>query len=86
MWVLSGMEVVVGGGGGGGGGGGIGQDQSRLNTAVQQQLNLDSVKTRAISLFNAISRILEDLDLITRRNSAPKWFVLFFLFLKNIKA
>lgn len=46
----------------------------RLNPALQQQLNLDSVKTRAISLFKAISRILEDLDAIARTNSAPKWF------------
>ncbi|CAK9146102.1 unnamed protein product [Ilex paraguariensis] len=45
----------------------------RLNTAVQQQLNLDSVKTRAISLFKAISRILEELDAIARTNSVPKW-------------
>ncbi|KAJ9537562.1 hypothetical protein OSB04_030295 [Centaurea solstitialis] len=45
----------------------------RLNPAVQQQLNLESVKTRAISLFKAISRILEDFDLIARTNSVPKW-------------
>ncbi|XP_021996995.1 mediator of RNA polymerase II transcription subunit 8 isoform X1 [Helianthus annuus] len=45
----------------------------RLNTAVQQQLNLESVKTRAISLFKAISRILEDFDLLARTNSVPKW-------------
>ncbi|KAH6793369.1 mediator subunit 8 [Perilla frutescens var. hirtella] len=58
-----------------------GQDQQqppakvveRLNPALQQQLNLDSVKTRAISLFKAISRILEDLDAIARTNAAPKW-------------
>ena len=47
----------------------------RLNPAVQQQLNLESVKTRAISLFKAISRILEDFDLIARTNSVPKWLV-----------
>lgn len=67
------MEVVVGG-----------QDQQqqqpkvvseRLNQAVQQQLNLESVKTRAISLFKAISRILEDFDAIARTNSVPKWYV-----------
>lgn len=45
----------------------------RLNQAVQQQLNLESVKTRAISLFKAISRILEDFDAIARTNAVPKW-------------
>ncbi|PWA63511.1 mediator subunit 8 [Artemisia annua] len=45
----------------------------RLNPAVQQQLNLESVKTRAISLFKAITRILEDFDIIARTNSNPKW-------------
>lgn len=45
----------------------------RLNLAVQQQLNLESVKTRAISLFKAISRILEDFDAFARTNSVPKW-------------
>ncbi|KAL2243107.1 UNVERIFIED_CONTAM: Mediator of RNA polymerase II transcription subunit 8 [Sesamum indicum] len=45
----------------------------RLNPALQQQLNLDSVKTRAISLFKAISRILEDFDTIARTNAVPKW-------------
>lgn len=45
----------------------------RLNPAVQQQLNLESVKTRAISLFKAISRILEDFDAIARTNAVPKW-------------
>ncbi|XP_047947756.1 mediator of RNA polymerase II transcription subunit 8 isoform X3 [Salvia hispanica] len=57
-----------------------GQDQQppakvveRLNPALQQQLNLDSVKTRAISLFKAISRILEELDAIARANATPKW-------------
>lgn len=53
----------------------------RLNPAVQQQLNLDSVKTRAISLFKAISRILEEFDAIARTNSVPKWLGLSFLFL-----
>lgn len=46
----------------------------RLNQAVQQQLNLDSVKTRAISLFKAISRILEDFDAIAHTNASPKWY------------
>lgn len=45
----------------------------RLNPAVQQQLNLESVKTRANSLFKAVSRILEDFDLLARTNSVPKW-------------
>ncbi|KAL8466544.1 hypothetical protein ACS0TY_035564 [Phlomoides rotata] len=64
-------------------GGAGGQDQQqqpaparaveRLNPAVQQQLNLDSVKTRAISLYKAISRILEDFDAIARTNAVPKW-------------
>ncbi|XP_021720309.1 mediator of RNA polymerase II transcription subunit 8-like isoform X2 [Chenopodium quinoa] len=45
----------------------------KLNSAVQQQLNLESVKTRAISLFKAISRILEDFDVLSRSNALPKW-------------
>ncbi|KAH7865948.1 hypothetical protein Vadar_013448 [Vaccinium darrowii] len=45
----------------------------RLNQAVQQQLNLDSVKTRAVSLFKAISRILEEIDHLARSNAVPKW-------------
>ncbi|KAL3631943.1 hypothetical protein CASFOL_024927 [Castilleja foliolosa] len=45
----------------------------RLNPAVQQQLNLESVKTRAISLFKAISRILEDFNAIGATNAVPKW-------------
>ncbi|GAB2292916.1 hypothetical protein Dimus_027145 [Dionaea muscipula] len=45
----------------------------RLSSAVQQQLNLESVRTRAISLYKAISRILEDLDAFARSNSVPKW-------------
>ncbi|EEF48724.1 conserved hypothetical protein [Ricinus communis] len=45
----------------------------RLNPAVQQQLNLESVKTRAISLFKAISRILEEFDAYARSNANPKW-------------
>lgn len=46
----------------------------RLNPALQQQLNLDTVKTRAISLFKAISRILEELDALARLNATPKWY------------
>ncbi|KAF5194860.1 mediator of RNA polymerase II transcription subunit 8-like, partial [Thalictrum thalictroides] len=71
--------MIVGGGSGGGGG----QDQSQqqppkvvvesLNPAVQQQLNLESVKTRAVGLYKTISRILEDFDNIARTNSTPKW-------------
>lgn len=49
------------------------QQQERLNQAVQQQLNLEQVKTRAISLFKAISRILEDFDAYARTNTTPKW-------------
>ncbi|XP_062108966.1 mediator of RNA polymerase II transcription subunit 8 isoform X2 [Humulus lupulus] len=45
----------------------------RLNDAVQQQLNLESVKTRASSLFKSISRILEDFDVYARTNTSPKW-------------
>lgn len=45
----------------------------RLNQALQQQLNLESVKTRAISLFKAITRILEDFDAYSRTNTTPKW-------------
>ncbi|CAA7409322.1 unnamed protein product [Spirodela intermedia] len=45
----------------------------RLNPALQQQLNLESVRTRALGLSNAISRILEDFDTIARTNAVPKW-------------
>ncbi|GFZ04402.1 mediator subunit 8 [Actinidia rufa] len=45
----------------------------RLNSAVQQQLYLDSVKTRAISLFKAITRIIDDMDALARSNSVAKW-------------
>lgn len=81
---MAGMEGAAGGGGGGV------QEQpqpqqpaaravERLNPALQQQLNLESVKTRAISLFKAISRILEDLDIISRTNAVPKWLLYFTL-------
>jgi hypothetical protein len=46
----------------------------RLNQAVQQQLNLEAVKTRAISLFKAISRIIDDFDAYGRTNTTPKWY------------
>nr|XP_023918166.1 mediator of RNA polymerase II transcription subunit 8 isoform X2 [Quercus suber] len=49
------------------------QQVERLNQAVQQQLNLDAVKTRALSLFKAISRILDDFDAYARTNTTPKW-------------
>lgn len=45
----------------------------RLNPALQQQLNLESVRTRALGLSNAISRILEEFDAIARTNAVPKW-------------
>lgn len=51
----------------------------RLNQAVQQQLNLESLKTRAISLFKAITRILEDFDAYSRTNTTPKWSSLLLL-------
>lgn len=47
----------------------------RLNDAVQQQLNLESVKTRALSLIKAISRILEDFDVFARTNTTPKLYL-----------
>ncbi|CAJ1954920.1 unnamed protein product [Sphenostylis stenocarpa] len=56
-----------------GGGGAGGEGEERLNQAVQQQLNLQQVKTRAISLFKAISRILEDFEAYARTNTTPKW-------------
>lgn len=45
----------------------------RLNSALQQQLNLDSVKARADGLYKAVSRILQDFDLFARNNATPKW-------------
>ncbi|GMI73096.1 mediator subunit 8 [Hibiscus trionum] len=50
-----------------------GAGAERLNQALQQQLNLESLKTRAISLFKAITRILEDFDAYSRTNTTPKW-------------
>ncbi|KAE8709160.1 Mediator of RNA polymerase II transcription subunit 8 [Hibiscus syriacus] len=50
-----------------------GAGAERLNQALQQQLNLESLKTRAISLFKAITRILEDFDAYSRTNTSPKW-------------
>ncbi|KAI9087292.1 hypothetical protein K1719_030762 [Acacia pycnantha] len=43
----------------------------KLNQAVQQLLNLEQVKTRTISLFKAISGILEDFDAYARTNTNP---------------
>ncbi|CAA7037870.1 unnamed protein product [Microthlaspi erraticum] len=45
----------------------------KLNQQVVNQLNLESVKTRAISLFKAVTRILEDFDAYGRTNTTPKW-------------
>lgn len=87
MAAAAGMDGILGPTIGGGGGGGAVSEQppaaaatrvvERLNPAVQQQLNLESVKTRAISLFKAISRILEDFDAIARSNAVPKWYACF---------
>ncbi|CAA7057675.1 unnamed protein product, partial [Microthlaspi erraticum] len=44
----------------------------KLNQQVVNQLNLESVKTRAISLFKAVTRILEDFDAYGRTNTTPK--------------
>nr|KYP50406.1 hypothetical protein KK1_027771 [Cajanus cajan] len=49
------------------------EGEGELNQAVQQQLNLKQVKSRALSLFKAISRILEDFDVYARTNTTPKW-------------
>lgn len=59
----------------------------RLSAAVQQQLNLESVKARAVGLYKAISRILEDFDMYSRTTASPKWcidaFSLCFFFLSK---
>ncbi|KAJ7952066.1 mediator of RNA polymerase II transcription subunit 8-like [Quillaja saponaria] len=47
------------------------QPVERLNQAVQQQLNLEAVKTRAVSLFKAISSFLEDFDAYACTNTYP---------------
>jgi hypothetical protein len=48
----------------------------RLNAGVQQQLNLEGMRARAVGLYKAISRILEDFDVIARTNpsASPKWY------------
>lgn len=56
----------------------------RLNEAVLQQLNLEAVKTRALSLFKAISRIIEDFDAYARTNTTPKWFPFFLVLCSTI--
>ncbi|TVT99901.1 hypothetical protein EJB05_54692, partial [Eragrostis curvula] len=50
----------------------------RLSAGVQQQLNLEGMRARAVGLYKAISRILEDFDLIARTNpsASPKWYCL----------
>jgi len=47
----------------------------RLSAGVQQQLNLEGMRARAVGLYKAISRILEDFDVIIRTNpsASPKW-------------
>ncbi|KAF0921922.1 hypothetical protein E2562_020531 [Oryza meyeriana var. granulata] len=47
----------------------------RLSAGVQQQLNLEGMRARAVGLYKAISRILEDFDAIARTNpnATPKW-------------
>ncbi|XP_051189636.1 mediator of RNA polymerase II transcription subunit 8 [Lolium perenne] len=47
----------------------------RLNSEVQNQLNLEGMRARAVGLYKAISRILEDFDVIARANpnASPKW-------------
>ncbi|CAN6482680.1 unnamed protein product [Victoria cruziana] len=45
----------------------------KLNQALQQQLNLESLRTRALGLFKTVSRILEDFDAMARANASPKW-------------
>uniref|UniRef100_A0A0E0D295 Mediator of RNA polymerase II transcription subunit 8 n=1 Tax=Oryza meridionalis TaxID=40149 RepID=A0A0E0D295_9ORYZ len=57
----------------------VGGDQQpraeRLSAGVQQQLNLEGMRARAVGLYKAISRILEDFDAIARANpnASPKW-------------
>ncbi|KAK9097508.1 hypothetical protein Sjap_023005 [Stephania japonica] len=70
---MEGMAAAPGAPPPGGGGDGAPKVAERLNPAVQQQLNLESVKTRAIGLYKAISRILEEIDKASLTNSTPKW-------------
>lgn len=59
--------------------GGQAAPAERLSSAVQQQLNLDSVRIRAIGLSKNIARILEDFDAFSRSNMQPKWYYSTFL-------
>ncbi|GMH22008.1 hypothetical protein Nepgr_023851 [Nepenthes gracilis] len=43
------------------------------NPTVQWELCFDSSKTRAIGLYKAISRLLEEFDVVARSNSVSKW-------------
>ncbi|CAE6064775.1 unnamed protein product [Arabidopsis arenosa] len=45
----------------------------KLNPKLEKELNLESLKTRAVSLVKAVSRILEDFDAYGRTNTTPKW-------------
>ncbi|XP_044390155.1 mediator of RNA polymerase II transcription subunit 8 isoform X2 [Triticum aestivum] len=47
----------------------------RLNAEVHTLLNLEGMRARAVGLYKAISRILEDFDAIARVNpsGSPKW-------------
>ncbi|CAD5317994.1 unnamed protein product [Arabidopsis thaliana] len=45
----------------------------KLNPKLEKELNLESLKTRAVSLAKAIARILEDFDAYGRTNTTPKW-------------
>lgn len=47
----------------------------KLNPKLEKELNLESLKTRALSLYKAITRILEDFDAYGRTNTTPKWFI-----------
>jgi hypothetical protein len=48
----------------------------RLNSEVHNLLNLEGMRARAVGLYKAISRILEDFDAIARTNpsASPKWY------------
>ncbi|KFK33493.1 hypothetical protein AALP_AA5G020200 [Arabis alpina] len=45
----------------------------KLNPRIVEELKLETVKTRAVSLSKTISRILEDFDAYARTNTTPKW-------------
>ena len=48
----------------------------KLNPKLEKELNLESLKTRDVSLAKAIARILEDFDAYGRTNTTPKWFII----------